>query len=115
MLSSSRRITRSLGSSGGKRTRIATSNPSAITSTLRLVLSSCTSTAGFATMNLAISAPNWKLSNAMGQLIRNHAARLGANLGDHLLGGFRLDQHGEAAVVELAADLRHREAAGRPV
>src|SRR5262249_50145455 len=45
----------------------------------------------------------------------HHAAGFGANLGDHLLGGFRLYQHGNAAVVELAADLRHREAAGRAV
>jgi hypothetical protein len=45
----------------------------------------------------------------------HHAARLGADLGDHLLGGFRFDQCGKAAVVELAADLRDREAAGRSV
>ena len=42
----------------------------------------------------------------MGQLIRTHAARLDADLGDHLLGGFCFDQRGEAAVVELAADSR---------
>jgi hypothetical protein len=100
-----------VGSSGGKRTRIATSKPSAITSTRRLVLSRCTFTAGFTTMNLAISAPNWKLSSPTGQLIQ--AARFGADLSDHLFGGFCLDQHGDAAVVEFAADLRHREAAGR--
>src|SRR6516165_7281130 len=115
MLSSSRRITRSVGSSGGKRTRIATSKPSAITSTRRLVLSSCTCTAGFATMNLAINAPNWKIEQRYWAAHPHHAARLGADLGDHLFGGFRLDQHGEAVVVELAADLRDREAAGRPV
>jgi len=45
-------------------------------------------------MNLAISAPNWKIEQRDGAAHSHYAARLGADLGDHLLGGFRLDQHG---------------------
>src|SRR6516225_5723716 len=52
-----------------------------------------------------------EIEQSYGAAHPHHSARLGADLGDHLLGGFCFDQRGEAAVVELAADLRHREAA----
>jgi hypothetical protein len=111
VLSSSLRITRSVGSSGGNRTRIATSNPSAIRS-MRPV--------GAFEMNLDSRVLDHEAGNQPAELGRHerhrttdpdHAGRLGAHRGDGVLRRFGLDQHGHAAIVEFAAALGYREAA----
>ena len=59
-LSPSTRITRSLPSNGGKRTRSAISKPFRIRSTRWLVPTRCTSTFGHSAMNRAIISATWK-------------------------------------------------------
>ncbi|SKB48470.1 hypothetical protein SAMN06295937_10072 [Sphingopyxis flava] len=45
----------------------------------------------------------------------NDAARFGADLRDHLFGGLGFDQHGDAAIMELAANLGDGKMARRAV
>jgi quercetin 2,3-dioxygenase len=61
-------------------------------------------------MKRARSAPNWNDRSAHRAAQAHDAPRLGADLRDHLLGGFRLDEHRDAASKVLAADLGDREA-----
>ncbi|MCY1544999.1 hypothetical protein D9M68_809150 [compost metagenome] len=69
-LSASTRITRSLLSSGGKRTRSARSRPSPSTSTRLLVASSCTWTLGYSSIKRLSRSATRYCSKVVGQLMR---------------------------------------------
>ena len=87
-------------SSGGERTRIARSKPSATTSTRRLVLSRCTSTRGCATMKRRSSRRTGRRAAPTGSsAARCRAAR--TRTARCLLGRLGLDQHRDAVVVVL--------------